>query len=216
MTGAAPHFKPVQVSILCSANLRADLDLLPRFFTLLQETRQQSRAEGRTLLLLDLGQAWAAESWVCRVTENRAIYVLLDAMGYTAVRADGLDRAAIMGLQETLQVRLLHDNSFFCWQGREVILNLGRGTLPPAIDWGTPTLSVGQFEAESVESGRLTILPPATGIALSRIDVLYPEMKVTRMESVPMPPATRADPTIVAAIEFVEREARFYAERQSR
>ena len=68
------------VTIFTTANLRGAIDVLPRLASLILRGRA---AQGITLLL-DLGDTCSAESWVCRVTQGRAPFLLLDAIGYDA------------------------------------------------------------------------------------------------------------------------------------
>src|SRR5690606_4826629 len=76
----------MQLNVLYTANIRGQLDLLPRLYTLLRRLRGE--AEGRTLLL-DAGHACDAAVWHCAQTDGRSALRVLDAMGYTAANACG-------------------------------------------------------------------------------------------------------------------------------
>jgi hypothetical protein len=198
--------------VLFSAHLRADFDLLPRVSSTIQQIRATVPQARSPILLLDLGNAWAADSWACQVTGNRAPYLILDAMGYTAAHADGLDGSGIVGLQEVVQVRLLDDHRAYRWQRRNLTLNIGPTGEAPCVTWplGQPFPSNAALYV--AEHGRLTLFPQAG--ALGIVEVEWPQMQVVQATTIPFDRAIRPDPSIAACVGFVEREARFYAEKK--
>ncbi|NDJ85071.1 MAG: hypothetical protein GYB66_04215 [Chloroflexi bacterium] len=199
---------PHDVMILYTANLKADFGLLPRLFTLIQQTRQRHHRAPQDTLLLDLGSAWTTQSWICQATENRAPYLVMDAMGYHVIRADGLDVGGIIGLQEVVQARLIDDSVVYRWRQQEVTIHIGPKAGPPCIKW--PSDSTPETGTAYTHSpGCLTIYPPHH--ALGHVTVQWPAMSVQTSEQIPFDRSARPDPSIVAAIEFVESEARYYA-----
>ena len=71
------------LTVLYTHNLRGDLDLLPRLYTLLQRLR--SAAPG-PCVLVDLGASCVPDVWPCNVTGGRSTLFVLDAMNYQAAR----------------------------------------------------------------------------------------------------------------------------------
>jgi hypothetical protein len=201
--------------VLFTANLRADFARLPRLSSTIQQIRAALAQSPRPILLLDLGGAWSADSWVCQATANRAPYLVLDAMSYAAVRADGLDRDAIFGLQSTVQLRLLDDHLTYRWAWREVSVNIGPGGTAPCVTWAAPGQQRPSPEAVCLgEHGRLTLFPLSDGLGF--VEVVWPRMQVAQTRVIPIDPTARPDPSIVACVEFVEREARAYLDRLAR
>src|SRR5262245_40772445 len=75
--------EPYEISLLYTAGLRGDLELLPRLYTFLKTLR----GEFNSIYLVDLGETCAPEVWHCEVTEGRSMLIALDGMGYTAANA---------------------------------------------------------------------------------------------------------------------------------
>jgi hypothetical protein len=197
------------IQVLFTANLRADFDLLPHVFNTIQQRRQQQAENITGTLLLDLGGAWSPDSPASRLTENRAPYVVLDSMAYHAAWADGLDVNGILGLQSAVQVRLLLKQLVYRWNRRDVSINIGAEAKPPAIRL-QPTPSPGEDTFFKEEPGLIHLFQPPND-TLGEIDFRWPDMQVTRSTAIPFDRSRPPNPTIIAAIEFVEREARRYA-----
>ncbi len=70
----------MHLTILHFNDLHGRLDQLPRLFTLVQ----RARAEAQHVLLLDGGDSSSRERWESNVTQGRANYTLLEAMGVQA------------------------------------------------------------------------------------------------------------------------------------
>lgn len=204
-----------KLNILFTANLQGNFGVLPYLATTLRIARMQSSAEiSRPTLVLDLGGAWSAENWLCRATENRAPYLILDAMGYTVARADGLDVGGILGLRPSVQVVLLDDSVAFKWRKDDITLNIGRPAQTPAVRWALanekPTLPE-QWYAEN--EGQILLYPPPDYVG--KLVIEYPSLTIIESEQLPIR-ANRPDPSILEMVKFVEQEARAYQERQSK
>ncbi len=204
-----------QLNILITANLRGDFDAFPYLATTLRAARVQSSSEApRPTLVLDLGQAWSGENWLCQATENRAPYLILDAMGYTVVRADGLDVGGILGLRSSVQVTLLDDSIAHKWRKDNIELNIGRPAQTPAIRWALPHEKPASVEKWYDETeGALLLYPPTDYVGKLVVD--YPSLNVIESEKLPIR-ANRPDPSILEMVKFVEQEARAYQARQSK
>jgi hypothetical protein len=182
----------------------------------LATTIRQARASSATVspspvLLIDLGGVWASDAYICQVTENRAPYLILDAMGYHVARADGLDVGGILGLRESVQVTLMDDSVVYRWHSHGITINVGPKGETPAITWPlVNTLSPTNVVAESA-NGRLMLYAPDG--YLGKVEAQWPSMTIERAERIPFD-RSRPDPSIIEMVKFVEYEARAYERRQ--
>ncbi len=200
--------------VLFTANLRANFELMPHVSAMIQRMRSVLLAENpRPILLMDLGGAWDEDSWDCQVTENRAPYLVLDAMGYAAVHADGLGVEDIMGMQETVQMRLMENTLPVRWKWRDMVVNLGPNAPAPTVTW-TLDDSPSDGPIATAADGYL-ILHPQPG-ALGFVEATWPSLEIVQAKTIPFSWDIRPDPSIVACVEFVQREAKAYAERNAR
>lgn len=200
------------ITVLYTANLRANLETLPRVATQLQHIRQSYGVNPPPFLILDLGGAWSAEQWVSVVTEHRAPYLILDAMGYSVVHADGLNVGGILGLQEVVQTRLIDATISHRWQRRDMTVHIGNKGPRPRIGWSnTPATPTTFYEHQPQQ---LLLHPPTHAIGHLNID--YPNLNVLVAHYTPIDPTVRPDPTIVATIDYVAGEARAYAQKQQK
>src|SRR5689334_10902814 len=90
------------LTILYTANIRGDLELLPRLYTLIRQLKAQPIVDedevmlcaieplARRTLLLDLGNSCAPDVWHCVETEGRSTLLVMDAMGYHATNVSGI------------------------------------------------------------------------------------------------------------------------------
>ena len=102
------------VTILHTNDLHAHFEAMTRLATLIQHERAQAHSEGRPLLLLDAGDSASANSWESNVTQGRANYILLEAMGYDAAVIGNTDSqwgsTALTRLLTTVHFPLLAAN----------------------------------------------------------------------------------------------------------
>jgi hypothetical protein len=210
---------PTAVTLLYTANLRGDLAYLPRLATVIQ--RERRTAEGPTLLL-DLGDTCSPDSWVCRATQGRAPFLVLDAMGYDAALIGGPEQAPI----PPASLRRLMDQlvmAVIVWnRARPIVrsgitLTVAPGDAPlpetgPVIcvDRGRDTLPADQVPAHDPV---LTIGDAQKG-QLARVDMAWPEWTLRAARLVTVAQTTPADPGIAAVAQLVEHEARRYAQEQ--
>jgi 5'-nucleotidase len=74
----------MRLTILHFNDLHGRLEQLPRLFQLAQRERAAAVADGGQVLLLDGGDSSDRARWECEVTQGRANYSLLEAMGVQA------------------------------------------------------------------------------------------------------------------------------------
>jgi hypothetical protein len=202
------------VTLLYTAHLAGEITLLPRLFTLISQER---RAAAGPVILLDLGDTGAAESWICQATQGRAPFLVLDSMGYDAALIGGPEAVPIppSSLRQLLGKLIM---PVIVWnrartitkQGITVTLAPGRAPLPdqgPIIRIDRSTAALPDFGASG-----LTVGDVAQG-HLARVDMAWPEWTVQSARVIELEPGTPVDPTVAAVVELVENEARFYAQQ---
>ena len=74
----------MRLTVLYFNDLHGRLEQLPRLFHLARRERAAAEADGRQVLLLDAGDTSDRQRWECDVTQGRAAYILLEAMGVQA------------------------------------------------------------------------------------------------------------------------------------
>lgn len=192
--------KPL-VTILYTANLRGNIELLPRLHTFLR----QLRAEMHPLMLLDLGDSCAAEVWHCEITEGRSMLVAFDGMGYTAAHIPLMSpqNRAKLNLTMALVDRdtpHVHENVLLSSQplnGAALCI-----CMTPA---ASSYIENDTLYLEAVEAGQI-------GVAIVAVNgtpvLITSEVKI-------LLPDTSPDPTIAGAVDFILDEARYYQKRQN-
>ena len=199
-----------QLAIFYTAGIHGDLALLPRLFTFIQ---QQIAERSVKPLLLDMGESCVPDVWPCGVTGGRSTLIVLDGMGYHAANVEGV-------LAEGERYKLSGAISLGLVDGRYS----WRYNVPPIQDDDIvvslrPTPAIGLNIA----------LEPAVATALEdrvlRLQIvekrqlgvvsinLSGEPTLESCEIVNMSPNVRPDPTISAAVNFVEDEARYLENR---
>jgi hypothetical protein len=196
------------IQVLFTANLKADFEFMPYLATLIRQARNPSTPT----LLMDVGGAASTDHWLCRATENRAPYIVLDAMGYTLARADALDVSGILGLRGTVNLFLTDDSIAYQWHYQDIALNVGPVADAPCVTWTLPDwdseLDDGLYQHR--DDGVLWLAQPDGFIGNIIMD--YPSMQVHSAEKIPFV-RKRPDPSIIEMVKFVEWEAKAYLNR---
>ena len=200
------------LTILYTANLRGELDLLPRLHTFIRQIKAQPVDDTddvtlcllqppapRRFFLLDLGAACAESAWHCAATGGRSALIVLDAMGYQAAWAGGYLSAKA------------HEKLTANWLG----LHLVTGT-----QWQEPDSGLRVQRGDSVRmvEGTLHLSPPAQGqVGLVHVGSAdgNGRLVITGQGVLDLPASTLPDPTITATVDFVLSEARLHQRRQS-
>lgn len=237
------------LTVLYTYGLRGDLDGLPRLYTFIRQLTAFYRNDGVTvcqhdpapplgrLLLLDLGDSCAPESWHCAVTGGRSMIVALDGMGYHATNVSGFfapeSRAK---LSESTQIKLIDadhpvdlDGILLTVSGKDA--DDGRPEGHPYSDQivGTPEATEGRTASGNPFS--LTILmhpaeqtrldgntlqlarPESTQVGAAQVIPLLGAWKLTHTQIHPLPARIQPDPTIAGVVDFVMGEARYRQKR---
>jgi hypothetical protein len=179
--------------VFLTANLAGDLDALPRLYTLLAILRSGLDAPAT---LIDLGGACHPAQWICQATENRAPYVVMDAMGYHQAVSSILDEENRQKLGAMVQMEIVFP--------ADLPLQVGEWHLMPhSTTSTTPTAAL---------KGRLcrVQLPPTHTIDHLQLE----DDGQASIDRHPVPHATLPDPTIAGTVEFVKREVRYYQSKK--
>ena len=204
--------KPLKLRLLYTANIRGDIHLLPRLFTHLQRLKPAAR---QGTLLFDLGNACAEAVWHCRLTQGRSTFILLDGMGYHAVNASELGAAARAKLAAQTTLALVSPQQGWHYQ------------IPPLSD---PSITAGIQPSDPAARLQICLSPAAAtrivGNVLHLQDVaagqvgcvdidLRTRPRITASRVHPLPAKTPPNPSLAAAADFVESEARYFHKKQS-
>lgn len=205
--------KPLSLTILYTSNLRGDIALLPRLFTLLG--RLKAPSVGATLVF-DLGRACDETAWHCRETGGRSMLILLDGMGYHAANVDGeLDDADREKLGAQVTMTLIDET------------HSGQFRLParddPLIVAAHPDAREQRFQIVLAPNERTKIehnalrLQDISGGQIGAVRVtLAPAPHIAAVDIHDLPGDTPPNPTIAGAVEFVEAEARLFQRKRMR
>lgn len=201
------------LTLLFTANLAGDIGLLPRLFTLIQ--RERRTADG-PVMLLDLGDTCSEESWICRATYGRAPFIVLDGMGYDAVFIGGPEQvpiplASLRRLLDTIVMPVILWNSVKHLTKWGTTVWLASGTA----ELSEPGIRVDRSRGTLPGVGEpYPILGDVAKGHLARIDLAWPDLTVQAARLISLSDDVPPDPTIAATVEFVESEARAYAQQQ--
>lgn len=203
------------LTLLYTYNLRGELAMLPRLYTFMQSIRFQ---RGGKPLILDLGGSCQPDIWHCRVTGGRSTLIVLDGMGYHAANVGGLlndeDHDKLKGI-----VRMgLVD------QRRDWVYDVPPLTDDSIVVTCNPKQNTALRLQILLTPGAYThidehvlYLAPVDGAEVGVVQIqLEPEPELTAFDTLTLPADTLPNPTITAAVEFVESEARYYEKHQQK
>jgi len=203
------------VTVLYTAHIAGNLALLPRLATLIQQAR--STAQG-PVFLLDLGDTCAPDAWVCRATQGRAPFLVLDSMGYDGAVIGGPERIPIPppSLKQLLGQMIM---PVIVWNRtstitrRGISLSVAPGAAPQADSAPTIRIDRSANTLPATGSPGVTLGDVPQG-HLTRVDLDWPSWTVQAAQALTAEQDTPVDPTIAAVVELVESEARYYAHEQ--
>ncbi len=220
------------LTLLYTAALGGQLELLPRLFTRIEQER--ATIDG-PIVLVDLGQSCQPGAWICEATGGRGMLVPMDAMGYDAFHIGPRDMLYTQpALVEQIRQIILTPLAAGPWLApvnrgklRLLLVNAPNMTTIAAAQDAQIDLIVGlrlgdsaQVEASWRAPHRLLLLDGGvveSGPIFGRLDiVLMPEPPyIGIMDQTPLAlsPDLIPNPTITGVVEFVQSEAH-YAERK--
>ncbi|MBZ0285462.1 MAG: hypothetical protein K8L97_32310 [Anaerolineae bacterium] len=213
------------ITILYTANLRGNLELLPRLQTFIRQLKAQPIDEGDDVLicavqpvptrtiLLDLGNACAPESWHCAATGGRSVLIGLDAMGYHAANiAEALTdesrerlKANLLGLAlvDADHDQLENDILLTCRGGSKTLPQSLVIVLSPA---ETTHLDNHILHLKNVQAGQ---------VGSVQLQMVAGQPRLVGHGIHDIPPNTPPDATIAGAVDFILSEAHQFQKKHS-
>ncbi len=211
---------------LYTANLRGDLDLLPRLHTFIRQLKSQSpdvehdvmvcmvEPVSYRTLLLDLGNSCAAGVWHCDLTGGRSTLMVMDAMGYHAANVAGFlsadGRAKLEGQVSVALVDVAHT-----WQQDDIFVTNGTRRGEPPLRPYSLHIALTPATSTRVDGNTLHLASVNAGqVGMAQVASVAGKPTLMAHEVFDLPPSTLPDPTIAATVEFVVGEARYYEKKR--
>jgi hypothetical protein len=215
------------LTILYTANIHGDLEILPRLHTLIRQLKTQPIVEedevmlcaveplARRTLLLDLGDSCAPDVWHCAETEGRSTLLVLDAMGYHAANVSGLLTPESRAKLDSNFLKIALVDEFHPWNERGIFVSAKAGDRADALYDLRIVLSP---QEKTRLNGHTLHLAMVNAVQVGMVQVgsrdgngslaLYAhEIFTMNMNALP-------DPTIAATVEYVLSEARYHQKRK--
>lgn len=193
------------ITILYTANLRGDLEILPRLHTFIK----QLTPDTKSTYLVDLGHSCTPDVWHCAVTEGRSMLVALDGMGYVAANAMHLSQDNRDKLTESTTMALVNNRHFKT--AGECVFTVENRAIPS----DNHLLVLLETQSSTVVDpwGELRLQAVLGGEVGQVRLTLGPQPRVTEQEIHTLPSHILPDPTISGVVDFVISEARYLKKR---
>jgi hypothetical protein len=191
-------------NLLYTANLRGDLELLPKMYTFIKALR----AELAPTVLVDLGNSCAEDVWHCEATDGRSMLIAFDSMGYTAANAAHLSIESRAKLTEQTALALVDGEHHHA--ERDLLFALhptpGDGHLCVVLTPAETTRLDGYtLYLQAVNAGEIGVVHLKIGESPA---LLSAEIRL-------LPSGTAPAATIAGVVDFIIGEARYYHKRKS-
>jgi hypothetical protein len=196
---------PSEYTLLYTASLNGQIELLPRLYTFLRTLR----SELQPAYVIDLGDACMPDVWHCQETDGRSMLLILDAMGYTAVNASALgekvrDRLRSQVMMAVVDTERPHTERDFIF------------SLAPTRGDGHLCVVMQPHMTASLEGDVLRLQRVAgPEIGVVRVAMSDDGIRLLSRETRQFPSGTPPDATIAGVVDFVLAEARYYGKRKS-
>jgi len=212
--------------ILYTANLRGNLDLLPRLYTFIRQLKQTAPdLENEAMicmfepvnyrtLLLDLGNSCANRVWHCDATGGRSTLIVLDAMGYDAANVSGfLTADGREKLEGNVSVGLV--DAMHTWHDGDVLVTNGSRRGEPPSQPCTLHIALTPATSTRLEGYTLYLASvEAEQVGMAQVANTGRKPALAAHEVFDLPRSTLHDPTIAATVAFVVSEARQYERKR--
>jgi hypothetical protein len=197
--------------ILYTHGLAESWAQLPRVYTALQSIEQE---QGLKALRLNLGTACSPTLWHCEATQGRSMPMAFDVMGYHAVDVTGMPEASRFKLKGVVTLGLVDAQHTWRYEAAGIADDtiLVASTPTPAVRL---CIVLQPADETHLTEGVLLLKPvPADQVGYIHIDfTTQPQLVQSTSFSLNM--RARPDPTITAALELIEEEARSFRPRSS-
>ncbi len=205
--------KPLSLSLRYTAGIAGDLALLPRLHTFLQRLKA---AEGQGALLLDLGGSCADSVWHCRATGGRSALIVLDGMGYHAANVEGaLDAVSRARLTGQVTLGLVDAGRDWSYHAPPVSDPGIIVALHPRERAARLQIALRPAEETRLDGKILSLAAVKSGQVGEVVVDLRGAPRLLAATVHEMPPDTPPNPSIAGAVEFVEAEARLFAQKRA-
>lgn len=204
--------KPLTLTLLYTANIRGDIHMLPRLYTFMQSLKPPER---QGTLIVDLGNSCADDVWHCEITHGRSTLIVLDGMGYHAVNVNGLLNATHREkVADRVTMGLVDEAHAWRYHIPPVTDETIQATLNPIDSSCRLQIFLSPAESTYIDGNTLYLADiPTKHIGIVNID-LSDSPIITNQDIQELPAKTAPNPTIVASVEFVESEARYFQRKQ--
>jgi hypothetical protein len=205
--------KPLNLTLLYTANIRGNIHMLPRLYTFMQTLKP---AERQGTLIVDLGNSCADDVWHCTITQGRSTLIVLDGMGYHAANsADSLDTDQREKVANIVTMGLVDEAHSWAYYIPPVTDETIQATLHPTATSHRIQICLSPAESTTIDGNILYLADiPSKHIGKVQID-LDPSPTLIHHDIHVLPDHTPPNPTIVASVEFVESEARYFQKKHS-
>ena len=172
--------------------------------------------ERQGTLIVDLGSSCADDVWHCAITHGRSTLIVLDGMGYHAVNvADSLDTTDREKVADRVTMGLVDEAHAWSYYIPPVTDETIQATLNPREQSCRLQICLSPAESTRIDGNTLYLVDiPAKHIGIIHID-LNESPIITNQDIHELPVKTAPNPTIVASVEFVESEARYFQKKQA-
>lgn len=209
--------------LLYTANLRGDIELLPRLHTFIRQLKAMPLDDENEVmlcmvepvqtryLLLDLGKACDPAAWHCAATDGRSMLIALDAMGYHAANIDGmLSAESRERLRGNLMSMALVDAENTCRDGDVgVVVSRGGFETRPYLQIELSPSTTMHLDSQCLHLAE--VQAGQVGQAVVSLAGGIPELLFANVHE--LPASTLPDPTIAGTVDFILGEARFFQGR---
>lgn len=204
--------KPLSLTILYTSNIRGDIHMLPRLYSFMQTLKP---AERQGTLIFDLGNSCADGVWHCDITQGRSTLIVLDGMGYHAANVVGqLQGENYAKTAEVVTMGLVDEDHEWSYHIPPVRDETIQATMKPS-QLGRLQICLSPAETTYIDDTMLYLANvQAKQIGMVKID-LQDKPRITQQKIHTLPTSTQPNPTIVASVEFVESEARYFQKKQA-
>ena len=170
------------------------------------------------VFVLDLGHTCSPDVWHCTATDGRSTLIALDAMGYHAANvADALTPESRIRLRDNLLGMALVDSATDWSQDDLIFTSRSRvpQTLPPST-YPPFNINLTPASATQLTSNSLYLADVRAGqVGTAQVSFLTGSPRLIAHAIFDLPANTAPDPTIVATVDFIRSEARFYSRNHS-
>jgi hypothetical protein len=212
--------------ILYTANLRGNIELLPRLQTFLRQLKSLPLDEGddvmicavqpvaRQALLLDLGDSCSSEAWHCAATNGRSMLMGLDALGYQAAHVSaGVDAETRARMRNNLMEMALVDAEN-PYEGADMLITAD--TSLTSMSHALQIVLTPTARTHLHENVLFLASVQAEQVGAVHVGWLDNRPKIQAHTIFDLPPTIAPDPTIAGIVDFILSEARQYQRRNEK